>query len=86
MDNNKWRNVGRRLTVFGVPVPSLFIFMLLFPFPSMTTFYSCIGVIGFYILLAWKGYTLTVLVQSILRLIRGRKATGRPWWYRRYQR
>ncbi|MFO5854459.1 TraK, partial [Klebsiella pneumoniae] len=26
------------------------------------------------------------LYQVILRVIRGKKLTGRPWWYRRSQR
>lgn len=86
MDINKWRNVGRRLTFWGVPIPSLFIFVLLFPFPSKNTFYGCCCFIGFFALLAWKGYTIPVLFQKIDQLIRGRKATGRPWWYRRYHR
>ncbi|HFQ7030014.1 TPA: IcmT/TraK family protein [Yersinia enterocolitica] len=86
MDVNEWRNVSRPLKVMGIPVVSLFVFVLWFPFPSWDTIWFCCAVIGFYVFLAWKGYTPKVLYQLILRLVRGKKVKGRPWWYRRYQR
>lgn len=54
--------------------------------PVSKTFVICTCVVLFYFLLAMMGYTLPVLYQVILRVIRGKKLTGRPWWYRRSQR
>lgn len=76
----------RPLTVFGVPVISFLVYFIWFPFPSVKTFVICTCVVLFYFLLAMMGYTLPVLYQVILRVIRGKKLTGRPWWYRRSQR
>ncbi|EGE4849369.1 conjugal transfer protein, partial [Salmonella enterica subsp. enterica serovar Muenchen] len=28
--------------------------------------------------------TVTVLSQRIFHLLRGRRLTGRPWWYRKF--
>ncbi|WP_459515139.1 IcmT/TraK family protein [Erwinia amylovora] len=86
MDINQWRYAGRRMTFFGIPVMSFLVFFLWFPFPSWNTFLFCSGVVFFYFVLSMMGFTVPVLYQVILRVIRGKKLTGRPWWYRRSQR
>ncbi|EAX3229835.1 conjugal transfer protein, partial [Salmonella enterica] len=52
--------------------------------PSTNMFLFCIGLILFYAVLAHFGFTVTVLSQRIFHLLRGRRLTGRPWWYRKF--
>ena len=77
MDINKWRYAYLPLTVFGVPVISFLVYFIWFPFPSVKTFVICTCVVLFYFLLTMMGYTLPVLYRVILRVIRGKKLTGR---------
>lgn len=83
---NKWRNAGVSLKVLGVPAPTFFIFFLVFPFPHMMTIYVCVAVISFYAILGFWGYSVKVMYQVLIGMLRGRKTTGRPWWYRKYNR
>ena len=86
MEINQWRNVSRPLKVFGIPVMAFTVFVMFFPFPHVKTLVYCSCVLAFYGLLAWRGYTVTVLYERITGVLRGNKATGRPWWYRKTRR
>ncbi|MEZ0585495.1 IcmT/TraK family protein [Erwinia sp. STN24] len=86
MRKNQWRNVSKPLMLGIIPVMSLFIYLLWFPFPSMDTLYFCTFIVGFYAVLGYFGYTVKVLYQKLLRVLRGKLIRGRPWWYRRNQR
>ncbi|EOZ6414763.1 IcmT/TraK family protein [Cronobacter turicensis] len=86
MRKNQWRNVSKPLMLGFVPVMSLFVYLLWFPFPSVDTLLFSTCIIGFYAALGYFGYTVKVLYQKLLRVLRGRFIRGRPWWYRRNQR
>jgi len=86
MEINQWRNVSKPLTVLGIPVMAFTVFIMFFPFPHVKTLIYCIVVLAFYGVLAWRGYTVTVLYERITGALRGHKATGRPWWYRKTRR
>ena len=42
------------------------------------------GIILFFRLLSFFGFTITVLWQRLVFRIRGQRLTGRPWWYRKF--
>nr|VXR48165.1 Uncharacterised protein [Klebsiella pneumoniae] len=70
---------------FGVPVISFLVYFIWFPFPSVKPLLS--APVWFSLLSAGHdGLHVTGAVRVILRVIRGKKLTGRPWWYRRSQR
>lgn len=79
-----WRNAGRRLTVWGIPLGAYLIYLSWCRWPGMLTIYICTGFIVFFGVLAHYGWTLPVLAQRLVHLIRGGKKSGRPWWYRRF--
>lgn len=42
-----WRDVTPPLNIYGVPLPFTMIYLLLFPYPSKTTFWVCSGILLF---------------------------------------
>ena len=84
MQITPWRDAARRLEVFGIPVLLLPLYMAWFEWPSWLTFWMCTGLIVFFKVLSLSGFTLTVLWQRLLHLLRGQELTGRPWWYRKF--
>lgn len=46
-----WRDVTPPLNIYGVPLPFTMIYLLLFPYPSKTTFWVCSGILLFFMLL-----------------------------------
>lgn len=81
---SEWRNAGRNLTAWGIPLPIFLIYLSWCRWPCMMTIYICSGIIAFFALLSRYGWTVSVLVQRLIHLIRGGKKSGRPWWYRRF--
>jgi intracellular multiplication protein IcmT len=81
---NPWRDAGRRLEIFGIPVLLFALYALWFQWPEASTFYIITGIIAFFRLLSFFGFTITVLWQRLVFLLRGRLMTGRPWWYRKF--
>lgn len=43
-----WRDVTPPLNIYGVPLPFTMIYLLLFPYPSKTTFWVCSGILLFF--------------------------------------
>ncbi|MCP2234084.1 MULTISPECIES: IcmT/TraK family protein [Erwinia] len=84
MKGNPWRDAGRRLEIFGIPVVLFTLYTAWFQWPETSTLYAVTGLIIFFRLLSWRGFTITVLWQRLVRLLRGRRLTGRPWWYRMF--
>lgn len=79
-----WRNAGKNLTIYGIPAPLFMIYLFWCRWPSMLTIYVCTGVLIFFVVLSHYGWTLPVLLQRITHRIRGKKLSGRPWWFRRF--
>ncbi|MGA6581793.1 conjugal transfer protein, partial [Escherichia coli] len=50
-----WRDVTPPLNIYGVPLPFTMIYLLLFPYPSKTTFWVCSGILLFFMLLGYSG-------------------------------
>jgi intracellular multiplication protein IcmT len=81
---SQWRDAGRRLEIAGVPVVLFSLYAAWFQWPETTTFYIVTGIILFFRILSFFGFTITILWQRLLRLLRGLRLTGRPWWYRKF--
>lgn len=79
-----WRDAGRRLEILGVPVVLFTLYAAWFQWPETSTFYIITGIILFFRLLSFFGFTITVLWQRAIHRLRGRRLTGRPWWYRKF--
>ncbi|AHK22101.1 conjugal transfer protein (plasmid) [Yersinia similis] len=79
-----WRDASRPLTIYGIPALLLTIYFAWFRWPSLMTLYICTTIIIVFKILAYFGYTLTVLTQRVIHLMRGNPITGRPWWYRKF--
>ena len=79
-----WRDAGRRLNVFGIPGSLFLLYLFWFRFPCLDTLYIVSGILAAFRLLAAFGWTLSVLMSRMARLMRGRQLSGRPWWYRRF--
>ena len=79
-----WRNASRPLNVYGIPAPLFLLYLFWFRFPSMNTIYVISAIVGGFRLLSFFGWTLKVLVARSVYLIRGKRLSGRPWWYRRF--
>lgn len=84
MKGNPWRDAGRRLEILGIPVVLFTLYTAWFQWPETSTLYAVTALIIFFRLLSWRGFTITVLWQRLVRLLRGRRLTGRPWWYRMF--
>ncbi|EJG2190776.1 IcmT/TraK family protein [Enterobacter cloacae] len=84
MKTSQWRDAGRRLEIAGVPVVLFSLYAAWFQWPEATTFYIVTGIILFFRILSFFGFTITILWQRLLRLLRGLRLTGRPWWYRKF--
>lgn len=80
----EWRNSGRRLEIFGIPVVLFALYFAWFQWPEASTFWGVTILIIFFRILSFFGFTITVLWQRLVSLLRGRQLTGRPWWYRRF--
>lgn len=84
MKTSQWRDAGRRLEIADVPVVLFSLYAAWFQWPETTTFYIVTGIILFFRILSFFGFTITILWQRLLRLLRGLRLTGRPWWYRKF--
>ncbi|WNI61138.1 IcmT/TraK family protein (plasmid) [Enterobacter asburiae] len=84
MKMSQWRDAGRRLEIAGVPVVLFSLYAAWFQWPETTTFYIVTSIILFFRILSFFGFTITILWQRLLRLLRGLRLTGRPWWYRKF--
>lgn len=80
----EWRNSGRRLEIVGIPVVLFALYFAWFQWPETSTFWGVTILIIFFRILSFFGFTITVLWQRLVRFLRGRQLTGRPWWYRRF--
>ena len=79
-----WRLVGPPVNLAGVPLPFTLIYVFWFPYPSTTTIYVCTGVIAFFVVLDKMGWSVRALCTRLLCTLRGKTASGRPWWYRHF--
>ncbi|EME5107769.1 TPA: IcmT/TraK family protein [Enterobacter hormaechei] len=84
MKISPWRDAGRRLEIAGVPVVLFTLYAAWFQWPELTTIYIITGIILFFRILSFFGFTITILWQRLVRLLRGLQLTGRPWWYRKF--
>lgn len=84
MKISRWRDAGRRLEFFGIPVMLFALYLLWFQWPEWNTFYAVTALIAFFKILSLSGFTITILWQRLLFLLRGRFLTGQPWWYRKF--
>ncbi|RMN37435.1 TraK protein [Pseudomonas cannabina] len=50
----------------------------------MITLCVITAIIGGFRLLSFFGWTFQVLVMRLAYLMRGKRMSGRPWWYRRF--
>ena len=73
-----WRDASRPLRLFGVPALLYGVYLLWFHWPSMDTLYACTALLLFFKVLDMLGYTLAVLAQRLVHLLRGNPVTGRP--------
>lgn len=76
-----WRDVTPPLNIYGVPLPFTMIYLLLFPYPSKTTFWVCSGICCFCAPGVLRMDCRT-LCRRLYGLVQGKQASGRPWWYR----
>ncbi|ELS9890630.1 IcmT/TraK family protein [Salmonella enterica] len=83
-DYHPGRDASPPVRIVGVPALAWLVFALWFKWPSVKMFLFCTGLIIFYTVLAHFGFTVTVLSQRIFHLLRGKRLTGRPWWYRKF--
>lgn len=79
-----WRDAGRRLEIGGIPVVLFVLYAAWFKWPETLTLYIVTGLILFFRVLSFFGFTLTILWQRLVRMVRGYRLTGRPWWYRKF--
>ena len=79
-----WRNASRPLNVYGIPAPLFLLYLVWFRFPSLNTIFVISAIIGGFRLLSLFGWTLKVLVTRLTYLMRGKRLSGRAWWYRRF--
>ncbi|MBU9819670.1 IcmT/TraK family protein [Rahnella sp. BCC 1045] len=79
-----WRDAGRSMNVYGVPGGLFLLYLFWFRFPSMHTLYAVSLVIGAFRILQMFGWSVSVLIGRLVRLMRGKSLSGRPWWYRRF--
>lgn len=79
-----WRNASRLLNVYGIPAPLFLLYLGWFRFPSLNTIYVITAIIGGFRLLSFFGWTVKVLMVRVAYLMRGKRLSGRPWWYRRF--
>lgn len=83
MSMSIWRNASRTPTLFMIPCFAyLSVFIWLYHM-CWLTFWTALAVIVFYGILAKFGLTFTVLWGKFLHLMRGKRVTARPWWYRK---
>lgn len=80
----EWRDAARRLEILGIPVPLFALYAAWFRWPEQNTLYIVTVIILFFRVLSFFGFTITVLWQRLVFLLRGQRLTGRPWWYRKY--
>lgn len=79
-----WRRAGSPLSFIGVPAWLFLLYLFWFRFPCMETIYIVTGVIGVFRLLKFLGWGVAEMLTRLARLARGKKLSGRPWWYRRF--
>lgn len=79
-----WRDAGRRLEVFGIPVMMFSLYFAWFQWPETMTLGIVTAVIAFFKIISLFGFTLTVLWQRLIYRLRGQRLSGRPWWYRKF--
>lgn len=80
-----WRDVTPPLNIYGVPLPFTMIYLFLAPYPSKTTFWICTGILAFFVLLGYTGWTVRTLSRRLLSQLQGtvasyaRGGTGILW-------
>lgn len=79
-----WRDAGRRLEVFGIPVMMFSLYFAWFQWPETMTLWIVTAIIAFFKVISLFGFTLTVLWQRLFYRLRGQRLSGRPWWYRKF--
>lgn len=73
-----WRDVTPPLNIYGVPLPFTMIYLLLFPYPSKTTFWVCSGILLFFVLLGYSGWTVRTLCRRLYSLVQGKQGQAVP--------
>lgn len=66
--------VNIQTNIYGVPLPFTMIYLLLFPYPSKTTFWVCSGILLFFMLLGYSGWTVRTLCIRLYSLLQGKQA------------
>lgn len=79
-----WRDASGKLSIGGVPAYMFLIYLSWCRWPSMTTIYVCSGILTFFAIISYKGWTLKTLITRITFILQGSRKSGRPWWYRRF--
>ncbi|EBW5028862.1 conjugal transfer protein [Salmonella enterica subsp. enterica] len=79
-----WRYATPPVNLWGIPLPFTMIYLFIFPFPSKTTFWICTGILLFFIILDRSGWSLRSICIRLFSTLRGKVASGRPWWYRHF--
>jgi intracellular multiplication protein IcmT len=82
MSQSIWRNASRVPALLGIPcIAYLPGFIWLFHM-RWWTFWTAVGVIVAFAILARFGWTFRMLWARILHWLRGGRIRARPWWYR----
>ena len=79
-----WRYATPAVSVFGIPLPFLLIYLAWFRWPYKLTFYICSGILVFFMALNFFGWGLRTMLRRLTSTLRGKTASGRPWWYRHF--
>lgn len=80
---SSWRSASEPLTALGIPVSAYLPLFGWLYFPHWWTFYTAIGVIISFGILAKLGWTLSVCWNKFLGFLRGGTIYARPWWFRK---
>jgi intracellular multiplication protein IcmT len=82
MSTSIWRSASIVPSLLGIPCTAyLPIFIWLFHM-RWSTFWTALGVIIGFAVLARLGLSFKVLWARCLHLLRGSRIRARPWWYR----
>ncbi|CAI9394871.1 MULTISPECIES: IcmT/TraK family protein [Enterobacteriaceae] len=79
-----WRYATPPVSVAGIPLPFLLIYLAWFRWPEWVTFYICSGILVFFMGLNFFGWGVRTILRRIVSTFRGKTASGRPWWYRHF--
>ncbi|QXE13066.1 conjugal transfer protein [Pectobacterium atrosepticum] len=79
-----WRYATPAVNFFGIPLPFLLIYLVCFRWPSETTVWICTAILAFFVGLNYFGWSVRAIITRIISTVRGKTASGRPWWYRHF--